>query len=47
MNEYFLTVFTQENLQDIPDSEEIFEAEEIKKLTDISVTKEIVEQEIY
>ena len=39
LNEYFLTVFTQENMQDIPDSEQILRAEESEKLTDIPVTK--------
>ena len=46
MDEYFLTVFTQENMQDISDSEQISRAEESDKLTDIPVTKELVEQEI-
>ena len=46
MNQYFSTVFTQENMQDILDSEQVFGAEETEKLTDIPVTKELVEQEI-
>ena len=46
LNEYFFTVFTQENMQDIPDSEQIFRAEESEKLIDITVTKEKVEQEM-
>ena len=46
MNEYFLTVFTQENLHDKPDSEQIFVAEESEKLIDIPITKEMIEQEI-
>ena len=40
-----LNVFTQENMQDISDSEHIFRAEESEKLTDISVNKEVVEKE--
>ena len=46
MNEYFLTVFTQEKVQDIPESEQVFNGEEAEMLTDITITKEIVEQEI-
>ena len=47
MNEYFITVFTQENMQDMSDSEQIFLEEESEKVINISVTKEMVEQEIY
>ena len=47
LNEYFLTVLTQENMQDIPNSEQIFRAEESKKLRDIPVTKEMAEIDIY
>ncbi|MPC48089.1 hypothetical protein E2C01_041854 [Portunus trituberculatus] len=46
MNNYFFTVFTQENMQEIPDSEQIFRAEESKKLTDIHLTREMVEKKI-
>ena len=46
LNEYFITVFTQENLQDIPVSEQMFRAEENEKLKDITITKEQVEKEI-
>ena len=46
MNDYFLTVFTQETLQDMPESEQVFNGEENELLTDITITKEIVEQEI-
>ena len=44
MTKYFLTLFTQENMQDISDSEQISRAEESDKLTDIPVTKEMVEK---
>ena len=36
MNEYFLTVFTQETVQDIPESEQVFKGEETEMLTDIT-----------
>ncbi len=39
MNEYFLTIFAQENMQDLPISEKIFRIEEDEKLTDITITK--------
>ena len=43
-NEYFLTVFIQEDMQGILDSEQIFIGEASKKLTDIPVTKEMVKK---
>ena len=46
LNEYFLTVFTQKNMQGILESKQIFGAEESDRLTDIPITKEIIEQEI-
>ena len=46
MNEYFLTVFTQETVQDVPEAEQVFNGEENDKLVDIIITKDIVEQEI-
>lgn len=46
MNEHFLTVFTQQNMQELPDSEQGFRAEKNTKLTGIFITKEILEQEI-
>ena len=46
MNEYFLIVFTQENMQGIPDNEQISETEDSEKLTDLSVTKEMVKQKM-
>ncbi len=33
-------------MQDLPNSDKIFRVEENEKLTDITITKEIVEQEI-
>ena len=46
LNEYFLTVFTQENMQEMPVSEQMFRANDNEKLIDIFINKEIVEQEI-
>ena len=46
MNYYFLMVFTQETLQDMPESEQVFNGEETEMLTGIAKTKEIVEHEI-
>ncbi len=46
MSDYFFIVFAQENMQDLPNSDKIFRVEENEKLTDITITKEIVEQEI-
>ena len=46
LNDYFLTVFTEENTQEMPDCEELFRAGDDQKLIDIAVTKEIVEKEI-
>ena len=43
MNYYFLMVFTQETLQDMPESEQVFNREENELMTDITITKEIVE----
>ncbi len=33
LNKYSLTVFTRENMQDMPDSEQMFRADENEKLT--------------
>ena len=46
LNEYFLTVFTEENTQVMRNCEEIFRVGDDQKLIDITVSKEIVEQEI-
>ena len=46
LNEYFLVVFTQEIILDIPNNEQIFRAEKSERMKGIPVTKEIVEQEI-
>ena len=46
MNGYFWTVFTQETLQDTPESEQVFNGEETEMLTGITITKKIVEQEM-
>ncbi len=37
----FLTVFTKENMHDMPNNEQMFRADENEKLTDISITREI------
>ena len=39
-------MFTQETLQDTPESEQVFNGEETEMLTGITITKKIVEQEI-
>lgn len=44
--EYFLLVFTQENMGDMQDSDEIFRAKQVEKLTDILKTIEMVKAEI-
>lgn len=38
---------TQENIQIVPDSEQIFKGEEAGKIINISLAKEIVIKEIY
>ena len=44
LNEYFLTVFILENMQDIPNTEQIFRAEQSEKLADTPIAKEMVEK---
>ena len=46
MKEHLLNVLTQENIQENQHSEQVFRAEDSKKLSDIPMTKEMVEQEI-
>ncbi len=46
LNDYFLSVFTRENLDAIPTGEEVFQAENIQKLRDVIVTWQVVQKEI-
>ena len=46
MNNYFLGVFTQENTQVVPQSEQMYKGDEAGRLTDVDLTKEIVMKEI-
>jgi hypothetical protein len=45
-NEYFASVFTVENVQDIPEGEKIFKGTEEEKLRDFIVTEDMVEAKL-
>lgn len=46
LNDYFSTVFTEENTQNIPDPEKMFKGEDKDRIIDIVITKEIVEEQL-
>lgn len=46
LNDYFLCVFKQENMQAVSQSEHIYEEDEAGKLLSISLTKKIASKEI-
>ncbi len=46
MNEYFLSVFTQENITTIPQRVQVYEGEENDKLRDVIITRQVVQDEI-
>ncbi len=46
MNEYFLSVFMQENLTSITERVQVYEGEENGKLRDVIITRQVVQDEI-
>ena len=46
LNRYFLTVFTKERIDNVPDGEQIFRGEETQRLTDIKISREDVNRQV-
>lgn len=46
LNDYFLSVFTQENLTTIPERVQVYEGEDNDKLRDVTITRQVVQDEI-
>ncbi len=46
LNNYFLSVFTQENLSTLPEGVQVYEGNDNDRLSDGTVTRQIVQEEI-
>lgn len=46
LNRYFITVFTKERLDNVPDGEKLFRGEETAGLTDINISREDINRKI-
>ncbi len=46
LNDYFLSVFTRENLDTVPTGEEVFQGEDKEKLRDVVITRQVIQKEI-
>ncbi len=46
LNDYFLSIFTKENLATLPDRVQVYEGEDKEKLRDVLSTRPVVQDEI-
>ncbi len=46
LNNYFLSVFTQENLSTLPEGVQVYEGNDNDRLRDVTITRQVVLEEI-